>query len=71
MDPAGRVIDEERLRRFFDALRSTSDNAQQAFRMSRLDGLSYAEIAERMDVSVSMVEKHISAVLRALDTVDD
>ncbi len=71
MDPAGRAIDEERLQRLFDALDRTSDNAQQAFRMSRLEGLSYAEIAERMNVSVSMVEKHISAVLRALDAVDD
>jgi RNA polymerase sigma-70 factor (ECF subfamily) len=71
LDPAGRIADEERLERLLEALDQTSANAQEAFRLSRLDGLSYAEIAERMEVSVSMVEKHISAVLRALDTVDD
>lgn len=71
LDPAMRIVDEERLQQLVDVLEQTSDNAQRAFRMSRLEGLSYAEIAEQMEVSVSMVEKHISAVLRALDTVWD
>jgi RNA polymerase sigma-70 factor (ECF subfamily) len=70
LDPAGRIIDEERLRCHLDALGRTSDKAQEAFRMNRLDGMSYNDIAQHMNISVSMVEKHISAVLRALDDVE-
>lgn len=36
-----------------------------AFMLSRFDGLSYPQIAERMGVSVKMVEKHISKALLA------
>jgi RNA polymerase sigma-70 factor (ECF subfamily) len=36
-----------------------------AFMLSRFDGLSYLEIAARMDISVKMVEKHITKALVA------
>lgn len=36
-----------------------------AFMLSRFDGLSYPQIAERMGVSVKMVEKHITKALLA------
>jgi RNA polymerase sigma-70 factor (ECF subfamily) len=38
----------------------------QAFRLHKLDGLSHAETAHQMKVSVSAVEKHISAALKLL-----
>jgi RNA polymerase sigma-70 factor (ECF subfamily) len=38
----------------------------QAFRLHKLDGLSHAETAQAMNVSVSAVEKHISAALKLL-----
>ena len=65
-DPARRVQDAEQLDILRDSLRSLSDNCQRAFWMSRIDGLSYAEIAEEMGVSISMIEKHISAALATL-----
>lgn len=71
LDPAGRIMDEERLQHHMEALGRTSDKAQEAFRMNRLEGLSYTDIAQQMNVSVSMVEKHISAVLRALADVEE
>jgi len=71
LDPAWRVLDNEKLQQFAAALRRTSANAQKAFMLSRVEGFSYAEIARRMDVSVSMVEKHISTACRALETVED
>ena len=39
---------------------------RQAFRLHKLDGLSHAETAQTMNVSVSAVEKHISAALKLL-----
>lgn len=39
---------------------------RQAFRLHKFDGLSQAETATVMDISVSAVEKHISAALKLL-----
>lgn len=36
-----------------------------AFMLSRFDDLSYSQIADRMDISVKMVEKHITKALLA------
>ncbi|MFT0139396.1 sigma-70 family RNA polymerase sigma factor [Alcanivoracaceae bacterium MT1] len=38
---------------------------RRAFLLSRLDGLSYPQIAQRLDVSVSSVEKYIARALEA------
>ncbi len=39
---------------------------RRAFRLHKLDGLSHAEVAERLGISRSAVEKHISHALRTL-----
>jgi RNA polymerase sigma factor (sigma-70 family) len=46
-------------------LRGLPERTQRAFLLNRLDGLSYAEIAEVLDVSVSTVEKDIIRALQA------
>lgn len=38
--------------------------ARSAFLLSRLDGLNYNEIAERLDVSLSSVEKYMAKAIR-------
>lgn len=38
-------------------------NAREAFLLSRLDGLTYSEIATRLDVSSSTVKNYISSAL--------
>lgn len=43
-----------------------SPQCREAFRLSRYEQLSYKEIAERMHLSVSTVEKHIGKALRIL-----
>jgi len=35
--------------------------------MHRLDGLSYAQIAEEMNLSISSIEKHIASAMAILD----
>jgi len=39
---------------------------REAFRLQKLEGLSQAETAKAMNISVSAVEKHISAALKLL-----
>lgn len=45
------------------ALTGLSPKAKSAFIFSQIDGLTHAEIAERLDVSVSMVRKYIAQAL--------
>lgn len=45
-------------------LESLPFKTQQIFSLSRFDGLTYSQIAERMNVSVKTVEYHISLALK-------
>lgn len=54
------------LERMQDALDAVSRRTRDIFFMHRLDGLSYAQIAERIGVSVSAIEKHIASALASL-----
>ena len=56
----------ERLEQLDDALGGVGDKAAKAFSCHRVEGSSYAEIADDMGVSVSMVEKYISSALVVL-----
>jgi len=44
------------------------EKSRMAFELSRMGGFSYADIADVMAVSVSMIEKHISLTLNRLRT---
>lgn len=48
------------------ALEDVAPRARQAFRLHRIDGLTHAQIAERLGVSTSSVEKYLSGVLARL-----
>ena len=48
------------------AIRELPDRPRRAFEMSRFDGLSYKEIAARMNVSESSVEKYMIEALKKL-----
>ncbi len=56
----------EQLERLDGALARVSEKAASAFLCHRVEGCSYADIAVRMGVSVSMVEKYISSALAEL-----
>jgi len=49
-----------------DALDSLSESVRQAFVLHRYEGLSHGEVAERMGLSRSTVEKHIIKASRHL-----
>lgn len=46
-----------------DALNELPKSCREAFVMNKFDGLSYRQIAERLGVSSSMVEKHIARAM--------
>lgn len=50
----------ERIARLLDGMKP---NVRAAFLMAQIDGLSYAEIADRMAVSVRTVERHVAEAL--------
>ena len=53
-------------RRAVEAAADLPPQMQRAFRLHKLEGLSHAETAQAMGISVKSVEKHISAALRTL-----
>jgi RNA polymerase sigma factor (sigma-70 family) len=57
---------EERLLKIRRTLEALSERTQAAFFLHRLEGFSYAEIAQRLGVSVSAVEKHIANAVAVL-----
>lgn len=48
------------------AIASIPENARVVFLMSRIEGLSYIEIAQRLSLSVKAIEKRMSEALRVL-----
>ena len=56
----------QRLRQLIAAVADLPPQAGRAFRLHKLDGLSHAETARALGLSVKAVEKHVSAALKAL-----
>jgi len=60
----------QRLAHVNRALASLKPKAREAFVLHRVHGESYSAIAIHMDISVSMVEKHIMAAIIALGALE-
>ena len=60
------VASAQRLRLLVAAVQDLPPQAGRAFRLHKLEGLSQAETARAMGLSVKAVEKHVSAALKAL-----
>ena len=58
------LLGKQRLQRFIHAVQQLPPRTREAFLLYRIHGHSYREIAERMKISVSGVDKHIR---RAID----
>lgn len=62
---AEQVLESRRqLRRLRAALNELPDNCRRALLLNRLEGLTHAEIGERLGVSASMVSKYIMRALK-------
>lgn len=62
-DPAAIHVALQALERIAEMLAGLPAKAREAFLLSRLDGLTYSEIATRLDVSSSTVKNYISSAL--------
>lgn len=60
------VAGRERLARLMTAVDQLPDKTKSIFRMHKFEGLSYAEVALKLGVSKSTVEKHMMDALRVL-----
>jgi RNA polymerase sigma factor (sigma-70 family) len=56
----------DRLREVESVLNEVGSRTREVFFMHRLDGLSYAQIANHFDISVSAIEKHIAKAMSAI-----
>ncbi len=56
----------QRLRQLVAAVGQLAPQMGRAFRLHKLEGLSHAETARAMGLSIKAVEKHVSAALKAL-----
>jgi RNA polymerase sigma-70 factor (ECF subfamily) len=56
----------QRLDRVRRGIHGLPPRTREVFLMHRLDGLKYREIAERLDISVSAVEKHVARAMLCL-----
>ncbi len=62
--PEATLLARERLQILDEALMQLPANARQALLLNRVDGLTHAQIAQRLGVSESMVAKYIGQALR-------
>ena len=62
-DPMVAALRLQRLEQLKRVVAELSPRRREALMLHRFEGLSQAQIAERMGISVSMVEKHIAQAL--------
>jgi len=60
------IISRQRARQLAEAIAGLPPQMGRAFRLHKLEGLSQAQTAQAMGVSVKMVEQHIAAAIRNL-----
>jgi RNA polymerase sigma-70 factor (ECF subfamily) len=64
--PETQTAGRQQLQKAMGALGELPDKTQAIFRLHKFDGLSQAEVAARLDISLSSVEKHLSSALKHL-----
>ncbi len=65
--PERSLLNRDRLRQVISALKSLSPNCYQSFVLHRFENMPQAQIAQRLGLSVSTIEKHIMTALNHLN----
>ena len=60
------LASEQRLARLDRALNRAGPRAREVFLMHRLHGMTYLQIADHFDISVSAIEKHMARAMMVL-----
>jgi RNA polymerase sigma-70 factor (ECF subfamily) len=64
--PEAQLVEAEEQRALVAAIAELPDGARRAFCLHKIDGLSHAEVAARLGISRSGVEKHIAVAMKNL-----
>lgn len=64
--PEEQLVDAEERRQLEAAIAALPEGARRAFCLHKVDGLSHAQVAARLGISRSGVEKHIAVAMRHL-----
>lgn len=64
--PDRRLLGREQLDQALAVIRALPPRTRDAFLLHRFEDLTYRQIADRLDVSVSMIEKHLAEALKRL-----
>ena len=65
-DPGLLYDEKEFLKQVTDVINGMPEMQRKTFQMSRVDGLSYKEIAEKLSISIKTVEVHIGRALKKI-----
>ena len=65
-DGVDRLEEQELEQRIYDALQALPEKCKEVFMLNRFEGLKYAEIAEKLNISVKTVETQMSRALKIL-----
>ena len=65
-DGVDRLEEQELEQRIYDALQSLPEKCREIFMLNRFEGLKYAEIAQKLGISVKTVETQMSKALKIL-----
>lgn len=60
------ILEREETAALLSALATLPDGARRAFELHKIDGLSHADVADRLGISKSGVEKHMAVAMKYL-----
>ena len=64
--PESRISGRQQMQRLKAAIEALPERTQAIFRLHKLDGLTQAQVAARLEISISSVEKHLASALKTL-----
>jgi RNA polymerase sigma factor (sigma-70 family) len=71
IDPEHIIAGRQRMEKLVEAVNQLSPKCRTVFVLRKFEDLSHAEIAERLDISRNMVEKHLRNAMQKLQQIDD